>query len=79
MGEDESEDDANAANERLLKFLSETWRGNLGPLQAEMMWRALAFAGREVGRFFIPKDKSGSGKKTRPRILLLPWFVGVFW
>ena len=30
MGEDESEGDANAANERLLKFPSSTWRGNLG-------------------------------------------------
>ena len=64
LDEDESEEDARAANERLLKFPSSTWHGNLGAHQAEMMGLTMAYDGRDVGRFFILPDKSDSGKTT---------------
>ena len=64
LGEDEFGEDADAANERLLKFLSSTWHGDLGAHQAEVMGMTLAYAGRDVGRFFIFPDKSDSGKTT---------------
>ena len=65
IGGYKSEEDVNSAKERLLKFFSATWRGNLGAHHAEMMWQALEYAGREVGRFFIPPDKNASGGTTR--------------
>ena len=74
VGGDESEEDANAVNDRLLKFLSATWHGNLGAHQAEMMALTLAFAGRDVGRFFILPDKSDSGKTTHD--LAFCYFLG---
>ena len=64
LDENESEESAIAANETLLKFLTSTWHGNSGAHQAEMMGLTLAFAGRDVGRFFILPDKSDSGKTT---------------
>ena len=54
LGEDGSGGDVNAANERLPKYLSATWRGNSAARHAEMVDTTLEYAGREAGRFPTP-------------------------
>ena len=70
----ETEEDKKAANDALQTFLSATWHGNAGAHHAEMMALTLAYAGREVGRFFILPDRSDSGKTTHN--LALCYFLG---
>ena len=62
--ENETVSDKARASENLQDFFSATWHGNAGAHTAEMMGLTLAFAGREVGRFYILPDRSDSGKTT---------------
>ena len=73
---DDGETDAEkeVASEALQTFLGATWHGNAGAHHAEMMALTLAYAGREVGRFFILPDRSDSGKTTHN--LALCYFLG---
>ena len=64
LAEWETEEEKTQASMTLQKFLASTWHGNSGAHHSELMALTLAFAGREVGRFFALPERRNAWKTT---------------
>ena len=74
LDDSETQEERDTARDNLAIFLKSTWHGNSGAHHAEMMALTLAYANREVGRFFVLPDRSDAGKTTHD--VVLSYFLG---